>query len=99
MFLNRRIRFQPTVFAAACFVFCAAHATIAAETSFTIKRDVIHRIDPHVFGQFMERPSWGEVGIEGGLIPGTRKVQPAVMKMLDELGVERENIYFDDFGI
>ncbi|UCE46898.1 MAG: hypothetical protein JSW47_14965 [Phycisphaerales bacterium] len=72
---------------AACFVFCAVHATIAAEISFTIRDEVIHRIDPRVFGQFMERPSWGEIGIEGGLVPGTRKVQPAVLRMLEEMRI------------
>ncbi|MHC4433442.1 MAG: alpha-L-arabinofuranosidase C-terminal domain-containing protein [Planctomycetota bacterium] len=77
----------PMLSIAACLVLCAAHATVAAETSFTIKRDVIHRIDPRVFGQFMERPSWGEIGIEGGLVPGTRKVQPAVMKLLEEMKI------------
>ncbi|MBL7188138.1 MAG: hypothetical protein ISS70_17585 [Phycisphaerae bacterium] len=77
----------PMLSTAACFVFCAAHATIAAEISFTIKKDVIHRIDPRVFGQFMERPSWGEIGVEGGLIPGTRKLQPGVLKMLEEMEI------------
>jgi alpha-N-arabinofuranosidase len=70
-----------------CFVFCAGHSAFAIDVSFTIEKEVIHKIDPRVFGQFMERPSWGEIGVEGGLIPGTRKLQPAVLKMLEEMEI------------
>ncbi|MCP4259924.1 MAG: hypothetical protein GY774_20785 [Planctomycetes bacterium] len=54
---------------------------------FSIKREVIHKINPRIFGQFMERPSWGEIGVEGGLIPGTRKLQPGVLKLLAEMEI------------
>jgi alpha-N-arabinofuranosidase len=57
------------------------------DASFSIKKEVIHRIDPRIFGQFMERPSWGEIGVEGGLVPGTRKLQPGVLKMLEEMEI------------
>ncbi len=77
----------PILSTAVCFVLCAAHATIAADLSFTIRDEVVHRIDPRVFGQFMERPSWGEIGVEGGLVPGTRNLQPAVLKMLEEMEI------------
>lgn len=91
MLLTYRIKFRPGVFIAVCFVICLGHATISVaepvNASFAIKRDVIHRIDPRVFGQFMERPSWGEIGVEGGLIPGTRKLQPGVLKMLEEMEI------------
>jgi len=91
MLLTYRIRFHLNIFVAVCFVICIGRATIVAAgpvgASFTIKRDVIHRIDPRVFGQFMERPSWGEIGVEGGLIPGTRKLQPGVLKMLEEMEI------------
>ena len=87
MLLNRRIKFHLVIFIAVCFVICVSQATIAAAASFTVKKDVIHKIDPRVFGQFMERPSWGEIGVEGGLIPGTRKLQPGVLKMLEEMEI------------
>jgi len=77
----------PMLLTAGCFIFSPGHATLAVDASFTIKRDVIHRIDPRVFGQFMERPSWGEIGVEGGLIPGTHKLQPGVLKMLEEMKI------------
>jgi len=91
MLPSHRIRFNLTVFVALCFVLCLDQATIVAAgpegVSFTIKKDVIHKIDPRVFGQFMERPSWSEIGIEGGLIPGTRELQPGVLKMLEEMEI------------
>ena len=47
--------------------------------------EVLHRIDPRVFGQFMERPSWGEIGPEGALVPGTSDLQPEVLRLLREM--------------
>ena len=35
-----------------------------------------------MFGQFMERPSWGEIGVEGALVPGTNRLQHKVRKLL-----------------
>jgi len=59
----------------------------SADISFSIKTKVIHKINPRIFGQFMERPSWGEIGIEGGLIPGTHKIQPKVLKLLKKMEI------------
>ena len=59
----------------------------SADITFSIKSKVIHEINPRIFGQFMERPSWGEIGVEGGLIPGTRKLQPGVSKLLEEMEI------------
>lgn len=91
MRLTNRIPRYLTVFATAYCLLCPQAAlTLAArplDVSFCIKWDVIHRIDPRVFGQFMERPSWGEIGVEGGLIPGTRDLQPGVLKMLEEMKI------------
>jgi alpha-N-arabinofuranosidase len=91
MLLTRRIKIDLTILIAVCFVILFRHSPIAiaeaADISFCIKREVVHKIDPRVFGQFMERPSWGEIGVEGGLVPGTRKLQPAVLKMLEEMEI------------
>ncbi|MBN1807243.1 MAG: hypothetical protein JW837_18505 [Sedimentisphaerales bacterium] len=57
------------------------------DISFIIKTKVIHKINPRIFGQFMERPSWGEIGIEAGLSPGTNKLQPEVLKLLMEMEI------------
>ena len=58
-----------------------------AGISFRVKKEVRHGIDPRLFGQFMERPSWGEIGVEGGRIPGTHRLQPAVMKLLEDMDI------------
>lgn len=57
----------------------------AADTVFRIQDKVLHTIDPRLFGQFMERPSWGEIGAEGALVPGTNRLQPKVVDLLAEM--------------
>ena len=59
----------------------------AEEITFRVRNEVLHRIDPRLFGQFMERPSWGEIGPEGALVPGTNDLQPAVLKLLRQMEV------------
>ena len=57
------------------------------EIRFKINDQTLHRIDPRVFGQFMERPSWGEIGVEGALMPGTNRLQPKARKLLEAMEV------------
>lgn len=57
----------------------------AADAVFRIQDKVLHTIDPRLFGQFMERPSWGEIGAEGALVPGTNRLQPKVVDLLAEM--------------
>ncbi len=52
---------------------------------FTITDQTGHRIDRRMFGQFMERPSWGEIGVEGALVPGTNRLQPKVRELLEAM--------------
>ena len=59
----------------------------SSDIFFRVKKEVLHRIDPRLFGQFMERPSWGEIGVEGARIPGTHRLQPAVMKLLADMDI------------
>ena len=96
MLLIGKIRFHAATLIILCFVLGLCQSEVlasseqkkdSADISFSIKRKVIHKINPRVFGQFMERPSWGEIGIEGGLIPGTRKIQPKVLKLLKEMEI------------
>ncbi len=96
MSLINRIRLQPVSLTIICFVLCLCQSPDAAsaqkntaskDISFSIKREVLHKIDPRIFGQFMERPSWGEIGVEGARIPGTRKLQPRVLKLLEEMEI------------
>jgi len=62
-------------------------ATNTTDISFSIKKEVIHRIDPRIFGQFMERPSWGEIGVEGAVVPGTHKLQPRVLELIRQMHI------------
>lgn len=96
MLLIDKIRFHAATFVTLYFVLglCQSEVIVSSEQkedsaniSFSIKRKVIHKINPRIFGQFMERPSWGEIGVEGGLIPGTRKIQPGVLKLLAEMEI------------
>ncbi len=55
------------------------HARIAVK----IKDKSLHKIDARIFGQFMERPSWGgETGVEGSLLPGTNKLQNKTVELI-----------------
>jgi len=96
MLLTDKIRFHTAMFVTLCFVLGLCQSEViaspeqkedSAEISFSIKRKVIHKINPRIFGQFMERPSWGEIGVEGGLIPRTRKLQPGVSKLLAKMEI------------
>ncbi len=53
----------------------------------TVTNQTQHRIDPRLFGQFMERPSWGEIGVEGALVPGTNRLQPRARALLEAMEV------------
>ncbi len=69
-----------------------AFATVAAKgkadvITFVVKDQLLHKIDRRLFGQFMERPSWGEIGPEAALVPGTRRLQPEVVKLLGEMAI------------
>ncbi|MCK4299907.1 MAG: hypothetical protein KAX80_10265, partial [Planctomycetes bacterium] len=65
-----------------------AAAAPADQITFVVKDKVIHRIDRRLFGQFMERPSWGrEIGPEAALVPGTRRLQPEVIRLLQEMSI------------
>jgi alpha-L-arabinofuranosidase len=59
-----------------------------AEIQLIIGNQRLHRIDPKIFGNFLERPSWGgEIGVEGALIPGTRQLQPEVLERLKAMQI------------
>ncbi|HUV65490.1 MAG TPA: alpha-L-arabinofuranosidase C-terminal domain-containing protein [Sedimentisphaerales bacterium] len=82
--------------ATVCVVFCLWGSSIlaserpaadAAGISFRLTPDVLHGIDSRLFGQFMERPSWGEIGPEGARIGGTRKLQPRVLELLAKMEI------------
>ena len=59
----------------------------AAGIEIKINGKVLHKIDPRLFGQFMERPSWGEIGPEAALVPGTHKLRPKAKQLLRKMQV------------
>jgi alpha-N-arabinofuranosidase len=61
--------------------------TAPAEIRFAINNRVIGHIDHRLFGQFMERASWGEPGPEAARVPGTRRLQPSVVERLREMQI------------
>jgi alpha-L-arabinofuranosidase len=50
-----------------------------------IKDKAVCAIDDRLFGQFMERPSWGETGVEGAVVAGTNRLQPEALRLLADL--------------
>ncbi|UCC96663.1 MAG: hypothetical protein JSW66_12550 [Phycisphaerales bacterium] len=96
MLLINRLKFYGRTFLAVPVVLCLSHSQLLASEpdvadvpgiSFRIRPDVLHTINPRLFGQFMERPSWGETGVEGARIAGTRKLQPRVSELLAEMEI------------
>jgi len=55
------------------------------KTRYVVTNKPLHKIDDRLFGHFMERPSWGEIGIEAGVVPGKHELQPSVRRLLGEL--------------
>ena len=53
----------------------------------TIYDTVLHEIDPRLFGQFMERPSWGEIGAEAAVTPGTHELRPEAEQLLRRMEI------------
>ena len=58
-----------------------------AETVYRVREETLHKIDDRLFGQFMERPSWGEIGPEGALVPGTNELQPEVLELIRRMEI------------
>ncbi len=59
----------------------------AAGIEITVSDTVLHEIDSRLFGQFMERPSWGEIGPEAAVIPGSHKLRPEAKQLLRRMRV------------
>lgn len=59
------------------------HDTVPVTITNTRSGDV----DQRLFGQFLERASWGEPGPEGALVPGTNRLQPRVVRLIKNMQV------------
>jgi alpha-N-arabinofuranosidase len=54
---------------------------------FKVSDKVLAHVDDRLFGQFMERPSWGEIGVEGAVISDAGDLQPRVIELLEDMKV------------
>src|ERR1700677_3992527 len=62
-------------------------AAFADNIRCVVKNRTVNTIYPRLFGHFMERPSWGEGGPQGALVPGTDQLHPAVVDRLREMKI------------
>lgn len=66
----------------------AADDPLSGPIQIKIHDDVLHSIDSRVFGQFMERPSWGsEIGAEAAVVPGTHRLRPEAKRLIREMQI------------
>ena len=82
--------FLISVFAAALLVACLPALVSDLHKPIVVKvhGDVLNRIDPRIFGQFMERPSWaGEIGPEAALISGTNTLRPDARDLIRNMQI------------
>ncbi len=59
----------------------------AEKIEFKLTGNVLNEVSPKLFGQFLEKASWGEYGPEKSLVPGTRQLQPEVFKLIDDMNI------------
>jgi len=65
----------------------AAPGAVPADARLVIGERIEARIDPRLFGQFLERASWGEPGPEDARGAGTRELRPDVVARLRDLRI------------
>jgi alpha-L-arabinofuranosidase len=66
----------------------AEGATVEEDAvQFRVTDRVLARVDDRLFGQFMERPSWGETGVEGAVVSDAGELQPKVIELLKEMKI------------
>lgn len=61
--------------------------TSTEEITIRVTSDTLHSIDTRLFGQFLEKASWGEPGPEHAFVPGTTRLQPEVITMLKQMRI------------
>jgi len=54
----------------------------------SVKNQVLHSLNPRLFGQFMERPAFsGETGPEAAILPGTHQLQPKAEELIRNMKI------------
>lgn len=64
---------------------CGSLPAVEAGPRLVVEDRVLHRLSPGLFGQFLERPSWGERGVEAAVDPESGKLDPRVKARLRDL--------------
>ncbi len=65
----------------------AVDVLVDKDVSISVSPKALFPIDDRLFGQMLERASFGEPGPEGALVPGTHQLQPGVIKKLQEMHI------------
>ena len=59
-----------------------------ADIRLIVSNQRLYNLDPNLFGNFLERPSWGgELGVEGAVVPNTHTLQPEVLTRLRQMEI------------
>jgi alpha-N-arabinofuranosidase len=64
------------------------NTAMTTDVQVQVTDQVLHPVSAQLFGQFLERPSWGnETGPEAALLPGTRQLDPRVEGLLRAMAI------------
>ena len=59
-----------------------------SELRIRVTGHVLHPVSENLFGQFLEKPSWGnETGPEAALLPGAHRLDPRVETLLQAMEI------------
>ena len=80
------MQWSTTVLACMTLAAMGIAAEVDGPVRVKVRAEVLHRIDSRLFGQFMERPSWGgEIGAEAAILPGTHQLRPEAKRLIREM--------------
>lgn len=79
------MKFLAPAFCLSFALFCAPDARAQQTIAVTVSDRVLNPVDTRIFGQFLERASWGEPGPEALADPKTGRLPAPIMAMLREM--------------
>lgn len=83
--LNTPMKFLAPTFCLTLALFCAPDARAQQTVDITVSDRALNPVDTRIFGQFLERASWGEPGPEAVADPKTGRLPTPIMAMLREV--------------
>src|SRR6056297_2028515 len=82
------IRFFYLLIAVVLFISCFGCTQNEDIISIKVNDKKVAELDPRIFGQFIEKPSWGgEWGPEAALKPGTHDLQDGVEELMGKMHI------------